>query len=73
MTKQELDLLTDDLAGVAPDLGGAYYAVQGLRRGAWHTLFAPYLTGRDANAMRDRLARDNPQCRYQTIRVETVA
>lgn len=66
------DKIAEGLAGVGEHMTDTYYAVDGLYRDAWRTLFAPYLTRGDALAMRDRLARDNPACRYRAIRVETV-
>jgi hypothetical protein len=42
-----------------------YYAVQGLRRGQWETLFAPFPKAADALAKRAELKERNPACKYR--------
>lgn len=44
-----------------------YFAVQGLRNGAFVTLFAPFLTEADANKMADSLRDRNPACTYRVM------
>lgn len=46
-----------------------YYAVQGLYRGEWRTLFAPYKTSADAKAKLAELVETNPACKYRWIRI----
>lgn len=46
-----------------------FYAVQGLYRNEWTTLFAPFEYSSEAKTKQIELENDNPACEYRYVRI----